>query len=37
MSLPLAAKWEYMHDIKAGTREEILTNVLKTPREWARE
>jgi coproporphyrinogen III oxidase len=34
MSLPLTAKWEYMHTIKAGSREEKLTEVLKNPREW---
>jgi len=34
MSLPLAAKWEYMHSPEAGSREAKLTEVLKNPKEW---
>ncbi len=37
MSLPLAAKWEYMHEIKAGSREQILDNVLRNPKDWAKQ
>ncbi|KAJ3373497.1 Coproporphyrinogen-III oxidase [Kappamyces sp. JEL0680] len=35
MSLPLTARWEYMHEPKAGSEEEKLLNVLKQPRSWA--
>ncbi|KAF2861215.1 hypothetical protein K470DRAFT_215431 [Piedraia hortae CBS 480.64] len=34
MSLPLTARWEYMHAPQNGSREERLLNVLKTPVEW---
>ncbi len=34
MSLPLTARWEYMHQPKAGSPEEKLVNVLKEPRDW---
>lgn len=34
MSLPLTARWEYMHQPKAGSPEEELVRVLKQPREW---
>jgi len=34
MSLPLNAKWEYMHSPKPGSKEEKLTDVLRNPREW---
>ena len=34
MSLPLNAKWEYMHSPEPGSREFKLTEVLKNPREW---
>jgi len=34
MSLPLQAKWEYMHHIEPGSREHKLTEVLKNPKEW---
>lgn len=34
MSLPLTAKWEYMHSPKVGSEEAKLTEVLKNPREW---
>jgi len=34
MSLPLTAKWEYMHTIKKGSKEEKLTEILKNPKEW---
>lgn len=37
MSLPLAAKWEYMHTIKAGSPEERLTDVLRKPRDWIKD
>ena len=34
MSLPLTARWQYMHEPSKGSREERLLNVLKEPREW---
>ncbi|XP_018305451.1 oxygen-dependent coproporphyrinogen-III oxidase [Mycetomoellerius zeteki] len=34
MSLPLNAKWEYMHEPKAGSKESQLLEVLKNPRDW---
>lgn len=35
VSLPLTARWEYMHEPEAGSPEEELVKVLKEPREWA--
>jgi coproporphyrinogen III oxidase len=35
MSLPLTARWEYMHEPEKGSREEKLLKVLKEPVEWA--
>ena len=34
MSLPLEAKWEYMHKVPEGSREFKLTEILKNPKEW---
>ena len=34
MSLPLTAKWEYMHVPKPGSREAKLTEILKNPKDW---
>jgi coproporphyrinogen III oxidase len=34
MSLPLTARWQYMHTPEKGTREERLLDVLRKPREW---
>ena len=34
MSLPLTARWEYMHTPQPGSPEAKLTDVLKTPRNW---
>ena len=34
MSLPLTARWQYMHAPEKGTREERLLDVLKNPKEW---
>lgn len=34
MSLPLTARWQYMHEPDIGSREERLLNVLKRPVEW---
>lgn len=34
MSLPLNAKWEYMHEVAPGSKEYKLTEILKNPREW---
>jgi len=34
MSLPLSARWQYMHAPDKGTKEERLVSVLKKPVEW---
>ena len=34
MSLPLTARWQYMHAPTPGSREAHLVHVLKHPREW---
>lgn len=34
MSLPLEARWMYMHEPTKGSREERLLEVLKSPVEW---
>ena len=34
MSLPLTARWEYMHEPEKGSREEKLLKVLRQPVEW---
>ncbi|XP_025828819.1 oxygen-dependent coproporphyrinogen-III oxidase-like [Agrilus planipennis] len=34
MSLPLTARWEYMHKPARDSREEKLVEVLKNPRDW---
>ncbi|XP_014474448.1 PREDICTED: oxygen-dependent coproporphyrinogen-III oxidase [Dinoponera quadriceps] len=34
MSLPLTAKWEYMHEPKIGSREFQLLEVLRHPKDW---
>lgn len=34
MSLPLTARWQYMHEPEKGSREERLVEVLKKPKEW---
>lgn len=34
MSLPLTARWEYMHEPEPGSSEQRLVNVLKNPKEW---
>ncbi|EDW77414.1 uncharacterized protein Dwil_GK18283 [Drosophila willistoni] len=34
MSLPLHARWEYMHEPKEKTRESELLKVLKNPKDW---
>ena len=34
MSLPLIARWEYMHVPEEGTKEHELQQVLKNPRDW---
>ncbi|CAK1541942.1 unnamed protein product [Leptosia nina] len=34
MSLPLNAKWEYMHEPTANSPEHKLMSVLKEPRDW---
>jgi coproporphyrinogen III oxidase len=34
MSLPLVAKWEYMHTPAVGSREAKLTEILKNPKDW---
>ncbi|XP_037784430.1 oxygen-dependent coproporphyrinogen-III oxidase-like [Penaeus monodon] len=34
MSLPLHARWEYMHSPEPDSREAKLTEVLKNPKDW---
>ncbi|XP_072536861.1 oxygen-dependent coproporphyrinogen-III oxidase, mitochondrial isoform X2 [Salminus brasiliensis] len=34
MSLPLTARWEYMHEPTKGTREAEMLDVLRNPKEW---
>jgi coproporphyrinogen III oxidase len=34
MTLPLTARWEYMHSPRKGSREERMLNVLKNPVDW---
>lgn len=34
MSLPLTARWEYMHEPAKGTREAEMLEVLRNPKEW---
>lgn len=34
MSLPLTARWMYMHEPEKGSREERLVNVLRQPVDW---
>ncbi|KAM6921312.1 oxygen-dependent coproporphyrinogen-III oxidase, mitochondrial [Xenentodon cancila] len=34
MSLPLTARWEYMHEPAKGTKEADMLEVLRTPKEW---
>jgi coproporphyrinogen III oxidase len=35
MTLPLTARWQYMHEPEKGSREERMVKVLKQPVEWA--
>ncbi|KAJ0032489.1 hypothetical protein NQD34_002570 [Periophthalmus magnuspinnatus] len=34
MSLPLTARWEYMHEPAKGTREAEMLEVLRNPKDW---
>ncbi len=34
MSMPLAARWEYCHEIAPGSREAEIQKVLQHPVEW---
>ena len=34
MSLPLTARWQYMHEPKRGSREDRLLGVLRDPVDW---
>uniref|UniRef100_A0A8C5LRA6 Oxygen-dependent coproporphyrinogen-III oxidase, mitochondrial n=1 Tax=Leptobrachium leishanense TaxID=445787 RepID=A0A8C5LRA6_9ANUR len=34
MSLPLTARWEYMHSPSPGSKEAEILNVLREPRDW---
>ncbi len=34
MSLPLSARWEYMHQPEPGSPEDELLKVLKNPKDW---
>lgn len=36
MSLPLTARWEYMHSPPANSKESKLMEVLKNPRDWVK-
>ncbi|KAK6485460.1 oxygen-dependent coproporphyrinogen-III oxidase [Huso huso] len=35
MSLPLTARWEYMHEPPKGTKEAEMLQVLRNPKDWA--
>ncbi|XP_041128415.1 oxygen-dependent coproporphyrinogen-III oxidase, mitochondrial-like [Polyodon spathula] len=35
MSLPLTARWEYMHEPRKGTKEAEMLQVLRNPKDWA--
>ncbi|OBZ82720.1 Oxygen-dependent coproporphyrinogen-III oxidase, mitochondrial [Choanephora cucurbitarum] len=35
MTMPLTARWEYMHEPKKGSPEAALVEVLQNPRDWA--
>lgn len=34
MTMPLTARWEYMHEPVPKSREAELIDVLKVPRDW---
>ena len=34
MSLPLTARWEYCHEVKGDSEEEVLLEVLRNPKHW---
>ena len=34
MSLPLTARWEYMHEPQKNSREDRLLSILKEPKDW---
>ena len=34
MSLPLEARWEYMHAPQSGSKEEEILEVLRNPKDW---
>ncbi len=34
MPLPLNASWEYMNIPEPGSREAVLSEVLRAPRDW---
>jgi coproporphyrinogen III oxidase len=34
MSLPLTARWEYMHTVDPDSKEGRLVQVLKEPQDW---
>lgn len=34
MTMPLTARWEYMHEPAPKSREAELVDVLKVPRDW---
>ena len=34
MSLPLTARWEYCHEVKGGSEEDRLLEVLRSPKDW---
>ncbi|GBG32506.1 Oxygen-dependent coproporphyrinogen-III oxidase [Hondaea fermentalgiana] len=35
VSLPLTARWEYMHEPEEGTEEAKIMDVVRNPRDWA--
>ena len=34
MSLPLTSRWEYCHEVKPGSEEERLVQLLRNPIDW---
>ena len=34
MSLPLTARWEYMHSVEPNSKEDRLLQVLRQPQDW---
>ncbi len=34
MSLPLTSRWEYCHEVEAGSEEDRLLQILREPKDW---